>query len=167
MAGGPAAAPRSLPERFFHEARRVLVKDSDRLDFDAADILRIAGDTLLQSEFREIFRNEVNNPQLSDIIVHYLNDLASNLESHAKISEIRADLLDRAGMTVAASVTVAAIGMIVASGGALLSVLLFAGGVLGLAATGTGRTLIKLSSHKSLFAADKVRRLASGLEMKK
>ncbi len=33
----------NLPERFFEAARRVLLKESDKLDFQAADILRIEG----------------------------------------------------------------------------------------------------------------------------
>lgn len=69
----------NLPERFYDAARRVLLKESDRLDFDAADILRIAQDTAMQAEFREILRNEVNNSQLADIVVHYLNEIASRL----------------------------------------------------------------------------------------
>ncbi len=60
-----------LPERFFDAARRVLLKESDRLDFDAADILRIAQDTAMHAEFRETLRNEVNDPQLGDIIGRY------------------------------------------------------------------------------------------------
>jgi hypothetical protein len=158
---------RSLPERFFQEARRVLVKDTDRLVFDAGDILRIAEDTAMQAEFKEMFRTEVNNPQLADIITHHLDDLASDLESAAKISDIRVDLLDRAGMAVAASVTVAAIGLVVVSGGTLASLLLLAGGVVGLGAAGATRTRMKLHSHKNMFAAGKLRRLADGLEMKK
>lgn len=156
-----------LPERFFHEARRGLLKDTDRLAFDAADVLRIAQDSAMQAEFREIFRTEVNNPQLADIIVHHLDDVATDLESAARISDIHVDLLDRAGLAVAASVSVAAIGMVVLSGGTLASALLLSGGLVGLVAAGIGRTFMKLGSHQGTVAAGKVRRLVSGLEMKK
>jgi hypothetical protein len=164
--GGPGDA-QSLPERFFRAARQVLVKDTDRLVFDAGDILRIAEDTAMQAEFKEMFRTEVNNPQLADIIIHYLEEFASDLESRAAISDIKVDLIDRAGMAVNASVTVAAIGMVVVSGGAVGAILLLAGGLVGLGLTGTGRTLMKLDSHRSMFAAERVRRLLRGLEMKK
>jgi hypothetical protein len=157
----------SLPERFFHEARRVLMKEADRLAFDAADILRIAQDAAMRAEFREMFRTEVNNPRLADIVIHYVESIASDLESRAAISDIKVDLIDRVGMAVVASVTVAAIGMVVVSGGALASVLLLTGALVGLAAAGTSRTWIKLDSHKRMFAAGKVRRLANGLEMKR
>ena len=125
-----------LPKRFFQEARRVLLKETDALAFDPADILRIAQNSALQAEFREIFRTEVNNPQLAGLIVHHLEHYATDLESSARISDIKVDLIDRAGMTVAASVTVAAIGMTVVSGGSFGAILLLAGGLVGMAASG-------------------------------
>lgn len=155
----------SLPKRFFHEARRVLLKETARLAFDAIDILRIAQDPALQGEFKEMFRNEVNNPQFAELIIDYLVDFASDLESSAKISAIKVDLIDRAGIAVAASVTVAAIGMVVVTGGTLGSALLLAGGAHRFGcATGTSRTVLKLNSHTSAVAAEKVRRLAGSLK---
>jgi hypothetical protein len=158
------ADPDSLAQRFFREARRVLLKESARLAFDATDVLHIAQDPAMQGEFRELFRNEVNNPQLAQLITDYLADFASDLESSAKISDIKVDLIDRAGIAVAASATVGAIGMVVVSGGTIGSILLLAGGLIGLAATGTSRTVLKLNSHKSAVAAERVRRLAGTLK---
>jgi hypothetical protein len=155
-----------LPKRFFQEARRVLVKETDALAFDLADILLIAQNSALQAEFREMFRTEVNNPQLADLIIHHLEHCATDLESSARMSDIKVDLIDRAGMAVAASVTVAAIGMVVVSGGSFGAILLLAGGLVGMAASGTSRTIIKLNGHRSSVAAEKVRRLAKGLEVK-
>ena len=143
-----------------------MLKETDALAFDPADILRIAQNSALQAEFRAIFRTEVNNTQLADLIVHHLEDCASDLESSAKVSDIKVDLIDRAGMAVAASVTVAAIGLAVVSGGAIGAILLLSGGLLGMAASGTSRTIIKLNGHRSMVAAEKVRRLANGLEVK-
>jgi hypothetical protein len=164
MEEAPIEMPQSLTERFFRAARRVLLKETNKLIFDPADMLLIADDIGLQAEFREMFRNEVNNPQLADIIVHYLEDMASDLEGRAAISDIDVDMIDRAGMAVSASVTVAAIGMVVVSGGALVPVLLFVGGLVGLGLAGTGRTLLKRGSHRHRMAARKVQRLSRGLE---
>ncbi len=156
-----------LPERFFDAARRVLLKESDRLDFDAADILRIAQDTAMHAEFREILRGEVNNPQLADIVVHYLDEIASELESRATISDIRVELIDRAGMAVSASVTVAAVGMLAVGGFAIGPSLVLAVGVIGLVASGAGRTILRLGGHKHSLAAERVRRLLRGMEGKR
>jgi hypothetical protein len=66
-----------------------------------------------------------------------------------------------------ASVTVAAIGMTVLIGGSLGGILLLARGLVGTAASGTSRTVIKLNGHKSVVAAERIRRLAKGLEVRK
>jgi hypothetical protein len=143
-----------LPKLFFQDARRVLLKETDALAFDPSDILRIAMNSALQAEFREMFRTEVNNPQLADLTIHHLEHCATDLESSSRVSDIKVDLIDRAGMAVAASVTVAAIGMAVVSGGSLGAILLLTGGLVGMAASGTSRTIIKLSGHRSSVAAE-------------
>jgi hypothetical protein len=88
------------------------------------------------------------------------------MEDAAEISELKLDLVDRAGMPVAASVTGAAIVAIIVSGGTLGPALLLGCGLVGLAASGTSRTLMKLSSRKSKSAARKVRRLIADLGSK-
>jgi hypothetical protein len=120
----------------------------------------------MQAEFREMFRRDVNNPQLGDIIIHSLEGFASDLEGRAAVSDIYVDLFDRAGMSVAASVTVAGVGMLVVSGAVTGAVVLLVSGLAGLGLAGAGRSLMKFSGRKSTADADKVRRLARGLEVK-
>jgi len=155
-----------LPERFFEAARRVLLKESDRLEFDAADILRIARDTAMQAEFRETVRSEVNHMQLAHIVVHYLDEIASEHESRATISDRWAVLIDRAGMTVAGSVIVATAGVLGVSGASLGLVSLLSGGAISLFLTGAGRTMMKVSSLRRVSNSQRVRRLGRGLEVK-
>ena len=154
----------NLPRRFFHEARRAALKETSRLVFSSADIQTITRDPALLAEFREIFRSDVNDPAMSELVVDYLEEFAVDLESRAKVSDIKVDLIDRAGIAIAASVTVAAVGSAVVSGGTFGSVLLLAGGLIGLAATGTSRMKLKLYGLGCSVAAERIRRLAGGLK---
>jgi hypothetical protein len=152
-----------LPERFFGEARRLLLRESEKLEFDPDDILKIAQDAALRAEFKDLFVTAVNDPQLGNLIIDYLEDVATDLEDKSKISDIRIELLDRAGVGVAASVTAAGIAAIIVSAGTLGAFALLCGGIIGLGATGTGRTIMRLNSQRSVSAAQKIRRLATGL----
>jgi|GEM_PF-3258428 len=153
-----------LPQRFFHEARRAALKETQRLAFASADIQTITRDPALLAEFREIFRSNVNDPAMSELVVDYLEDFAVDLESRAKVSDIKVDLIDKAGIAIAASVTVAAIGSAVVSGGTFGSVLLLAGGLIGLAAAATSRMKLKLYALGCSVAAERIRRLAGSLK---
>ena len=163
MPNRSSESEQSLPERFFREARLLLLRESETLKFEPEDILNIAQDASLRAEFQELFATANNNPQLGNLIADYLEDVATDLEDKSKLSEIRVELLDRAGVGVAASVTAAGIAAIIASGGTLGAVVLLCGGIIGLGATGTGRTMLRLKSQKSVSAAQKIRRLAKGL----
>jgi hypothetical protein len=160
------APAQSLPERFFARARDVLLQEAETLDFQAADILEIAQDRAMREDFRKRFQQETNNLELGKLILDYLDGVAEDMEDAAEISEIKLDLVDRAGMPVAASVTGAAIVAIIVSGGTLGPALLLCFGLVGLAVSGTSRTLMKLSSRKSKSAARRVRRLMADLGTK-
>ncbi len=47
---------KNLPERFFSQARRVLLQEANTLDFEPADILSIAQDRAMREDFRNRFR---------------------------------------------------------------------------------------------------------------
>ncbi len=149
--------PQNLPERFFFQARRVLLQEADALDFEPGDILAIAQDRAMRADFRNRFRRETNDQELRKLVLEYLGGVAEDLDDAAEIAEIKVELVDRAGMPVAASVTGAAIVAIIVSGGTLGPALLLCFGLAGLAATGTSRTLMKLSSRKRKSAAKRLR----------
>jgi hypothetical protein len=153
----------TLPQRFFQEARRLFTSESDRLHFEPHDLLKIAQDAALRAEFRSLYSTNINDPALEDLIVEFLEDVATDLEDKSKITEIKVELLDRAGLGVAASVTAAGIAAIVATGGALGPIVLVIGGVVGIVSTGAGRTILRTRSQRDISAAQKIRRLAMSL----
>ena len=73
------------------------------------------------------------------------------------------ELIDRAGMGVAVSVTAAGIGALVTIGATLGPIALLIGGLVGLAGSGTGRTVMKLSGNQNLSTAQKIRRFIRGV----
>jgi hypothetical protein len=163
MQGKPTASASNLPERFFSEARSVLLQEAGKLTFEPADVLRIAKTRATRADFRRRFRQETDNQELREVILDFLEDVAEDMEDDSEVSEIKVDLVDRAGMAVMASVTGAAIVVIVVSGATLGSIVLLCGGLMGLTATSTSRTLMKFSSRRSRSTAKTVRRLIAYL----
>ena len=141
-----------------------MLKEARRLPFHAEDMQRITQDPVLMGEFREIFRTEVNNPGLSELVLDSLEDFATDLERDAKVFDIKVELIDRAGIAVGVSVTAAAAGMVVLAGGAFGSALLLAGGIIGLLAAGGIRMKLKIDSLNCSVAAERISRLAISLK---
>ena len=152
-----------LPVRFFGAARNVLVGDSDRLDFEVYDLLAIVENPALRARFQTLYRELAQNPELGVLVREFLEDVATDLEDKAKVTDIKVDLLDRAGLAVAASVTAAGIAAIIATGGTVGAIILLSGGLIGMGSAGTGRTIMKLGGQRDVSAAQKIRRLVNNL----
>ncbi len=151
-----------LLDRFFAEAREIL--DGERAEFTLSpdSLVQIAAQPALRSEFSRRLK-AINNDELRQLILDFLRDMAGVMDDAASDAERKVDLLDRAGMGVAASVTAAGIGTTVAASAAAGSLVgplgLLVGGLLGLIATAWGRDRLKRSANRSKSWAGKFRRL--------
>ena len=159
----PDRSRENLPARFFAEARGLLVEQSGTLNFEANDILRICENAGTRTEFIRLFNMPGNDPDLSRLILGYLEDIADDLEDQAKACENNVDLIDHTGTRTAAAATAAGIAAIFATGGSVGAVILFAAGIVGLTATGLSRFRLRRTSLKYLSSAQKTRRLARNL----
>jgi hypothetical protein len=129
-------------------------------------LLRSRGSPGLRSEFDRRL-TALNDPELKRLIVDFVRDMADVMDQSVNDAERKVELLDRAGVGVAASVTVAGIGTTVAavaSGAATGSLLgpvgLLVGGLVGLVASAWGRDRLKRSANVSKSWSAKFRRLA-------
>ena len=151
-----------LLDRFFAEAREIL--DGARAEFELSpeSLIKIAAQPALRSEFSRRLK-AINNDELRQLILDFLRDMVEVMDDAASEAERKVDLLDRAGMGVAASVTAAGIGTTVAASAAAGSLVgplgLLVGGLLGLIATAWGRDRLKRSANRSKSWAGKFRRL--------
>jgi hypothetical protein len=69
----PPGRAQSFTERFFSQARGVLLEEAQKLDFEPTDILEIAQDRAMREDFRKRFQQEANNPELGKLILDYLD----------------------------------------------------------------------------------------------
>ena len=153
-----------LPSRFFSEARLVFQSQKARIDFSVEDVCRIADDPAMSSAFVQKFR-AVNDPDLQGLIVDHLHSIAEGLHDSAEKTDIFVELVDRAGLGVTVSVTVAAVAAIVATGGAAAGpILMLFAGAGGTAVCGIGRTRLKVRSADVKSASRKIGRLADRLK---
>jgi hypothetical protein len=159
-----ATPEENLADRFFSEARAALLDGKPTIDIAPTDILTIAQDASLRATFRQSFRQQINDPELKLSILRYLRDVADSLEDAAEADAANLELIDRAALTPSAAVTVAGIVAIVATGVALGSIALLAGGVFGLGASGAGRTWIRRRSNTNKSSRRKILRLVEDLE---
>lgn len=152
---------------FFEEARNVSLGNKKYMEAGSRDLLAIAMSPATQAEFRRQLLL-LNDPELHDQIVQFVLALAEAEDDNESDANRRVDLLDRAGLGVAASVTAAGIGATTASllsvkaivAGSLLGpVGLLVGGLVGLCASAIGRHHLKRRADGSKSAARKLRRL--------
>ncbi len=153
----------TLPERFVEEARQVSLGEQKAIETSAADVIRILEDPAMRANLRELLARGSNDKDVVKVIGEFLEDVAGELEDDAKYADTMVELIDRAGMGVAASVTAAGIGALVTIGATLGPIALLIGGLVGLAGSGTGRTDMKLSGNQNLSTAQKIRRFIRGV----
>ena len=153
-----------LVERFYTDARFALDNGYVHITLQPGDIVRIANLPATRSGFRDEFRR-INDPESQAHIKDYLGDVINDLESAAERSEIKVDLIDRVGMTPSAAITVA--GVVALAGAtasvALVAPFLLAGGLIGLAFSGVGRTLLRSRAQRNKADSRKVKQLKDSL----
>ena len=150
---------------FFEEARAVGMGEKRHLEIASGDLVKIADQPAGRAEFQRALKS-ANDPETKDQVVQFVLDLADSFDESAAAADRKVELVDRAGLTVAASITATGIGTTVtmiangAAVGALLGpVGLLAGGLIGLVAVASGRHTLKRRSDGSKSAARKLRRL--------
>jgi hypothetical protein len=106
---------------------------------------------------------QINDVEFRRLILGYLEDIADEESDASDNTDLAVELLDRAGLTVCASVTAGAIGAIIASAAALAPILLLGMAAGGMAVCGIGRTAMKRRGLKRKANARKIRQLADRL----
>lgn len=151
-----------LVDRFFAEARSILAGDLKAFSILPHDLLEIAEQSAMRSEFDRRLLG-LNDPDLKRLIEDFIRDASEAMNDAALDDDRKVDLLDRAGLSVAGSVTVGGIGLAIAKGAAGGSVLgpmgMFGGGLIGLIFVAWGRDTLKRRSNRSMSWRRKLRRL--------
>ena len=150
---------------FFAQARLIAAGELTRFTLSPNDLLEIATYPAIRGEFNRKLK-ELNDPDLQEIIIDFFEDASDSLRELAASNERKVDLVDRAGLAVSASVTVAGIGTTVAAvAGTVLTislagpVALFGGGIAGLVICAFGRDWLKRRANRDTFLAAKLQRL--------
>lgn len=114
---------------------------------------------------QQTLEREVNDPELLQLIRSHLNIVAERFEDLADRSDVRMQLVDRAGLGLAASAVVVATGALIATSGAMAPLVFLACALSGVAVTGFGRSWFHMRVVQGRSAAKKIRRLAIGFKI--
>ncbi len=162
---------RTLPRRFFDEVREVSLGTKNAVDFEAADIVRIAEDAALTAEFRKLFNTGINNPEERELIREILERMADELEEAAKLQGVDSHLIERFGTIPPAAALTVALGTILHGVtnpvGAVVAATVAGLGIIGICISGLGTRTMKRREVLSDADMRKVRRLAGSLGDKK
>jgi hypothetical protein len=153
----------TLTERFFERAREAGLNSRVRFLFPANDLLTIITNSDLLTDFELRFQH-LNSEEVKRAILRSMDETALTLEEAQKALEDRVDLIDRAGIAVTVSITIAGIVSLLNTGGSLLSVIGVAGGVIGLAISGGARYHIRRIARNREFTAKRIRLLIDHLK---
>ena len=141
-------------EAFFEEIRAA---DQGRsAHIPAPSVLAIAGDAALRLRFRQAF-HQINDPDMKLTILEYLRNLIGDLETASDRTDIKVDLLDRAGMTPSASVV--ATGIVALVSATTVAPFVLAAGLIGVIACGIGRTLLRSNVQQNKASIRRVQLL--------
>ena len=133
----------ALAERFVREARQALL-DGTPITASAADVLVIVRSWPARKRVLADIRT--NDRQLVAEAAEFLSEMAKELERSAKGDDRLAALIERAGLSVAGSLTAGGVGLMITLGATLGPLGMFAGGLVGLAICGTGRHVLAVRS---------------------
>ena len=162
-----APIPRKdLPREFYERTRDVYLGEREGIDFTVEQLVEMAGDVSAQLELTRRVREGQNDPNFRELLILFLEKAADELDEAAGAGDDFADLLDRAGLPPSGAVTAAAIAAIVASHGALIPILVLAGGAASLGLLGAGRTRLKSKSRREKADSKTLRNLADRLRVK-
>ncbi|PVM86812.1 hypothetical protein DDF62_17310 [Caulobacter radicis] len=153
----------SLARVFYDRAREVYLETRPSIDVTPDQLLAIASDVSTQLELVRLVR-ELNDPEFRQLLILFLEDAADKLEEAAGNADDAADLLDRAGLAPAVTVTTGAIALTLATGGAAVPVVVVFLGAGGMIALGFGRTTLKSKSRREKSGAKKLLSLAAKLK---
>lgn len=149
--------PDSLPRRIIEAAFKAHV-EGDKFVFDTNDVIVIASDSALRSEFRKLLFSH-NDNEVQRSIIEYLDEVPGRLEARAARSENLVGLIDQAGMSVASATTVAGLVTLLTEGATLDAITLLVAGLCGLTLGGVARFMLKSTASRRLVNANQVRRL--------
>lgn len=152
-----------LPELFLARARTALLYGDRLIDFESRDVISIASTSHLKLKFVDLVKNEINDLELNNLIIGYINDISESLDEAQGVSEAHIDLIDKAGFPVATGAVGLGIALLVSTGIVLGPLAVFGGGLFGLGVCGAGRTVIKLQSNRNKASMRKLKRLLDEL----
>ncbi len=162
VATSPLAGPVAIAERFLTTARKALL-DGHRIDTSPEDVLAIVRSWPARKHVLTTIKT--NDGELVAEAVEFLAELAKRLERNAKSDDRHATLVERAGLTVAASLTVGGIGALVTLGATLGPIGMLAGGLVGLVLCGSGRHILATRADGGRDAVADIREFASELKV--
>ena len=149
---------RYLVAQFFEEIRAAA--DGRLAVIGSSDILYIAGDPSLRAEFRIAFRG-LNDPDSRALVKDYLVNVINDLDEASDRAEIKVDLLDRAALAPSASVVAAGILALIAA--PLAAPIALGAGIVGVIASGAGRTWLRTGVQRNKTTARKIKQLLDSL----
>ena len=151
-----------LLDRFFEQARAVLLGERDSIDLSGAELVQLVSNDVLRLRFRHRFRREVQDPDLRLLVITYLAGIAAREEELAGEAKLDADGIDRYVERVAIGATTAGVAAIISTGGVGALVLLF-GGLIGLSLGGATSHRMKKRALRRDHLARRLRLVLSEL----
>lgn len=139
------------------------VAEARRRDFGVGrdDLIRIASNPAMRAEFQRLLA--IADPQLQRRIITYLRDMAEQLDEIGQEADRHVELLDRAGLSVAGSITATGLGGTIVAYMSALSIVgpiaALGGGLVGVIASAFGRHALKKHSDANKLRAARLRRL--------
>ncbi len=155
--------PENLPHRVIKTAFEAYI-EGNQFEFDMNDVILIASDSALRSEFRKLFYSH-NDADVQRSIVEYLDEVPGRLDAQAARSENIVGLIDQAGMSVASATTVAGLVTLLTNGATSGAIMLLAAGLVSLSLGGIGRFTVKSTASRRLANANQVRRLLASIRL--
>ena len=168
MIDAPLEKQPSLAARFFNEVRDVSVGVKAMVDFDPADLVRIAEDPAQSAEFRKLFSTGVNDPNLKNLIVEILEIMAAKIGESAKLQAVDAGLIEKFGLVPPAAALSVALGTILHGVtnpvGAIVALTVAGLGIAGICIAGLGTRVMKRREVLSESDSRKIARLIRSLK---
>ncbi|WP_156398865.1 hypothetical protein [Methylobacterium sp. Leaf469] len=153
----------NLPERFIASSQAVFLGQQASSTISPQDLVEIASNSNLRDAFIYRFNQDITDQNLKNLIIDYVEDTAEALDNNINNTEAVIELVDRASFPIATAAVLSGIGLFASVGVFFGPIAIFAGGLIGLAASGTGRTILRMRTNRNKSAIKKLYKFASKL----
>lgn len=153
----------SLSARFFADAKRISLGESQNFRIAAPDLLQIASDVALRAILLRLFRTQIRDDHTAEIIFAYIEYVIDGEEEMAERLETYAVGLERYAGRLGYGATAAGIGALLTGATPVSAFILVSGGLTAMVASGVGSTILKSKVRARRLDAKRLTRLLDAL----